>query len=423
MSNLENDDSRCIALFLPNLGGGGIQKTTLILAGTLNERGYQVNLVLCRAEGRLREQVPAGVKLVELKTAPAWLGRAYVLAGDPKGLAALLRPVLLPVKPPGTLPYLPDLVRYLQYERPTVLVSAHTDLNLAALWARRLAAVPTRVVVTERGNLSQRIRASKNWRRRFLLPLIRRTYLWADGIVAVSNGVADDLSAVTGIPRGRITSIYNPVATPEIWSKATASLDDPWFQPGAPPVLLGAGRLTAQKDFPTLLRAFARVRSRWEVRLVILGEGKHAERRAELLALAARLGVAADVALPGFVANPFAYMARAAVFVLSSAKEGLPGVLIQALACGCPVVSTDCPSGPAEILENGRYGPLVPVGDDEALANAILSVLTTPPDRGRLRARAALFSVDRAVNQYLEVLFARKEAKNAPVENFRDWAF
>jgi glycosyltransferase involved in cell wall biosynthesis len=165
--------------------------------------------------------------------------------------------------------------------------------------------------------------------------------------------------------------------------------------------VLAVGRLAGQKDFPTLLRAFAQVRATRPVHLLILGEGK---RRPQLEALAAALGVAEYVALPGVSENPFAYMARAAVFVLSSAYEGLPTVLVEALACGCPVVSTDCPSGPAEILDGGSYGPLVPVGNDTALAQAILSVLDTPPDPDCLRARAALFSVDRSVDRYLDVL-------------------
>jgi glycosyltransferase involved in cell wall biosynthesis len=238
--------------------------------------------------------------------------------------------------------------------------------------------------------------------------LARRSYLTADAIVTVSHGVADDLALHAGIPRERITTIYNPVVTPDLLDKAQAPLDHPWFTPGAPPVVLGVGRLHAQKDFPTLLKAFARVRAKQEARLMILGEGKNARKntvqRTALTALAAQLGVAADVALPGFVDNPFAYMARAAVFALSSAWEGLPGVLIQAMACGCPVVSTDCPSGPAEILENGEYGSLVPVGDDLSLANAILSTLNAPPARDRLQARAAMFSVDRTADRYLEVL-------------------
>jgi glycosyltransferase involved in cell wall biosynthesis len=286
-----------------------------------------------------------------------------------------------------------------------------TNANLVALWARRLARVPTRVAVSERNTLSQKMKEhakNRRWSRRFLLPVVHRTYPWADAIIAVSTGVADDLSLTAGIPREWISTIYNPVVTPELLSKAQAPLDHPWFTPGSPPVILGVGRLHEQKDFPTLLRTFARVRAERETHLMILGEAKHAEHRAELIALAAQLGIADDVAFPGFVDNPFAYMARASVFVLSSAWEGLPGVLIQALACGCPVVSTDCPSGPAEILQNGQYGPLIPVGDDAALARAILTTLDRPPDPQRLRARAAEFSVSHAVDQYIELLFGNQ---------------
>jgi glycosyltransferase involved in cell wall biosynthesis len=250
-------------------------------------------------------------------------------------------------------------------------------------------------------HLSQSALKAHRRPRRFRLSLARHFYPRADAIIAVSNGIADDLAQVTGLPRERITTIYSPVITPELQEKARAPLDHPWFAQGSPPVLLGVGRLVPQKDFPTLLKAFARVRAVRKARLVILGEGI---RRMELETLVRELGVAADVTLPGFVANPFPYMAGASVFVLSSAWEGLPGVLIEAMACGCPVVSTDCPSGPAEILDGGAYGPLVPVGNDEALAKAILSVLETPPDPERLRVRAALFSVDRAADRYLEVL-------------------
>src|SRR5690606_4100549 len=185
-------------------------------------------------------------------------------------------------------------------------------------------------------------------------------------------------------------------------------LEHAWFQPDAPPVVLGVGALTEQKDFPTLIRAFARVRARRPCRLMILGQGKTPEdtaaRQAELRFLAKGLGCADDLELPGFVQNPFKYMARASLFVLSSRYEGLPGVVIQALACGCPVVSTDCPHGPAEILAGGRYGRLVPVGDDAALADAIAATLAAPPAAAMLRARAGLFSVESAVDRYLELL-------------------
>jgi glycosyltransferase involved in cell wall biosynthesis len=424
------DTLRHIALFMGSLAGGGAERSILNLAGAFAARGHQVDLVLCRAKGPYRNQVPVSINVVALQASPVVWSRFYALAADPGGLKLLARPILLPPKAPKKLLYLPSLLRYLRRERPHILLSAMTDINLVALWARRLARVPLYVAISERNTLSQKIKRNvekRQWRRRFLLPVIRRTYPWADALIAVSAGVADDLSLTAGIPRERITTIYNPVVTPDLLSKAQAPLDHPWFAAGSPPVVLGAGKLDEKKDFPTLLRTFARVRAKRGARLVILGEAggaqKTAERQAALMALAARLGVAGDVALPGFVANPFAYMARAAVFVLSSAWEGLPGVLIQALACGCPVVSTDCPSGPAEILEHGSYGPLVPVGDDEALANAILAVLTAPPDRERLRARAAMFSLDRAVDQYLEVLFAKKEPRSAPVENFRDRSF
>jgi len=224
--------------------------------------------------------------------------------------------------------------------------------------------------------------------------------------------VADDLALTTGLPRAGITTIYNPVVSVTLQEQARAPLVHPWFAPGNPPVVLGAGRLEAQKDFPTLLKALARVLAVREVRLMLLGEGKD---RPLLEALARDLGIAEHVELPGFVGNPFAYMARAAVFVLSSTYEGLPGVLIQAMACGCPVVSTDCPSGPAEILDGGVYGPLIPVGDVGVLTQAILAQLDAPPDRERLRARAALFSVEHAVDQYLHVL-------NKPCENASDHA-
>ena len=159
--------------------------------------------------------------------------------------------------------------------------------------------------------------------------------------------------------------------------------------------------MTTQKDFPTLLRAFARLRKQQPARLVILGEGKI---KAALIALATELGILQDVALPGFVNNPLAWMSRSSVFVLSSVWEGFPGVLIEAMACGCPVVSTDCPSGPAEILNGGEYGRLVSMGDDGALAEAILTTLKKPLDSTKLRARAAEFSVERALDKYLEVL-------------------
>jgi glycosyltransferase involved in cell wall biosynthesis len=234
--------------------------------------------------------------------------------------------------------------------------------------------------------------------------LAKQFYRKADCIIAVSEGVADDLVSVAGLARSEIRVIYNPVVTPELVARAEEPLVHPWLVPGAAPVVLGAGRLSPQKDFATLLRAFAQVRAARPVRLIILGEG---ELRGQLEAQAAALGVSEDIQFPGFVDNPYAYMRRAGVFVLSSAWEGFGIVLVEAMACGAPVVSTDCPVGPAEILDGGRYGPLVPVGDGGALAQSILSMLDRPMDPERLRARAGDFALDKIGRQYLEVLCPR----------------
>ncbi len=378
-------------------------------ADELLRRGFRVDLVLCDRTGPLIDDVPSEARVIELPPAPMPVARAFALAADPAGYRAMLAPVLLAWRPPQRLPHLPRLVGYLRAERPDALFSAMTTANLLAVWARRLAAVPTRVLISERNTLSAMIDGSRRWRDRYLPPLLGHGYRMADGIVAVSDGVADDLAGRTGLPRARIMTVYNPVITAELAGMADQPVAHRWFRPAAPPVMLGVGSLTARKDFPTLVRAFARVRALRDCRLVILGQGsnprKTEEQRAELLALATSLGVAQDVDLPGFVANPFAYMARASAFVLSSLYEGLPGVLIQALACGCPVVSTDCPSGPAEILADGRFGAMVPVGDDRAMAAAIVTTLDHPLHAEHLRARAQMFSVERAVDRYVDLMF------------------
>jgi glycosyltransferase involved in cell wall biosynthesis len=235
-------------------------------------------------------------------------------------------------------------------------------------------------------------------------------YPRADAIVGVSDGVVRDLASLTGIPAGRMRTIYNPVVTPELLAQAQAPAPHPWLEDGGPPVVLGVGRLVPQKGFATLLEAVARLRRERRLRLLVLGEGRH---RRALERQARRLGLGADFALPGFAPNPFAYMARAAVFVLPSFYEGLPGVLIQALACGCPVVSTDCPDGPREILADGAYGPLLPVGDAAALAAAIARVLDHPPERERLRRRGLDFGAEPAVRAYLEVVDAAVASRAA----------
>lgn len=358
-----------LSILIPELVVGGAQRSMLKLSAGIAARGYQVDLVLARAMGPLLAEVPPSVRLVDLGAR-------------------------------RTVTSLPALVRYLRHERPTALLSV-LHANMVALWAGRLVGDGLRTIVSERNTLSREAEHYRSSVRMQLMPkLARLFYPWADGIVAVSEGVADDLSSVTGLPRERIRVIYNPIVTPKLAEMAQAPLDHPWFAAGQPPVVLAVGRLEAQKDLPTLIRSFALVRQHRPARLLILGEG---EERPALEALVDELGLQGDVGMPGFVPNPCPYMARAALFVLSSRWEGLPGALIEAMYCGAPIVATDCPSGPREILANGQYGQLVPVGDVTALAQTIEAALAHGVPRPT-REGWRRFELDTVVSQYLDVL-------------------
>lgn len=403
-SSTNSPRAQHIAILLPSLAGGGAERSMLHLARSFTEQGRDVDLLLFRPEGAYMNSVPESVRVVELEAGTSLGGRLLAARADPAGIGALLKPVLLPFKADADIRHINALKHYLETQQPDFILSALTYTNLTALWAKQLSSVKIPVIVSERIALSvhrQSERRQHRWRWRFILPMLGRTYQYADGIVAVSDSVANDLAENGHIDRNTITTIYNPVVDSTLPKLAAQPLDHPWFNPDQVPVILGVGRLTPQKDFRTLVRAFALLRGERDIRLVILGEGRQ---RAELAALAQELGVAADLDMPGFVDNPYQYMARASVFALTSLYEGLPGVLIQALACGCPVVSTDCPGGSAEILENGKYGRLVPVQHDRELANAIRSTLDFSPDHEQLKARAALFSTDNAARQYLDLM-------------------
>ena len=279
---------------------------------------------------------------------------------------------------------------YIDRERPDALLAVNEHEAVSAALARRLARHPVRMVATlNNGHVDDR--RIRNF---------RASYPFVDVAVGVSRGISGLLADVAGVPRERVRTIHDPVFSPELLEKAAEPVSHPWLG-GDVPVVLAAASLSTKKDYPTLLRAFSRLVSRRPARLVVLGEGKLL---AELRAQTRELGIDGQVDFAGFVRNPFAYMARANLFVLSSRFEGLPGVLIQAMATGCPVVSTDCPHGPAEILEHGKYGPLVPVGDDAALAEAMGRTLDAPPDADALRSRAAVFSVERSIDAYEAVL-------------------
>lgn len=399
-----------LALFIRSLAGGGAERSVATLAGGFAARGHRVDLVLGRRRGVFGRDLPAGVRCVDLG-GPDWLRTAPALLRDP-ALRGALGPMLLTGSLPGAVACAPALADYLRRERPDALFSALVYSNLAAIWARRLAGgdVPTRLVVSERNAVRARVMRDRRRRVRRIPDLMRRFYPEADAVACVSRGVAEEVAALTGLPAGRVAVTYNPVVTESLLRGVGRRTPHRWLAPGQPPVVLGVGKLKPQKDFATLIGAFARLRRTRPARLVILGEGPDDHR---LLARARALGVADEVALPGFVEDPFAWMRRAAVFALSSAWEGLPGVLIQALACGCPTVSTDCPHGPAEILEDGRYGPLVPVGDEAALAGALARVLDAPPPRASLVRRASDFGVAPAVDATLALLLGAARASSS----------
>lgn len=372
-----------IAIFVSSWPRGAIQRLMLNLADEFAAAGHHVDLLAPRGSAPA-EGLPANVRLVAL---------APRLAALP-GIGRHKR-WFVPLA-------LPALVRYLRHNRPAALLTGGEWPNVVALAARRLTDSPTRVVVSEHIHVgASTVGAAQRKRRRLLPRLMGCLYPRADAVVAVSEGVRQDLLARFPLPAAQVHTIYNPVITPTLLAAREAPLDDPWFAPGAPPVLLNVAQLRVQKDQATLLRAFAQVRRQRPVRLLFLGEGNQ---RGPLETLARELGIAADVRLPGFVTNPLAYMRRARLFVLSSAWEGLPTVLIEALACGCPVVSTDCPSGPAEILDHGRYGRLVPVGDAHVLAAAIVSVLDAPVDCAELEQRGMVFSASAVAEPYVQLL-------------------
>ncbi|MBI5352970.1 MAG: glycosyltransferase [Chloroflexi bacterium] len=309
------------------------------MANELARRGLAVDFVLVQAVGVNLKNLSDDVVVVNLATMNTYLS-------------------------------LPKLIRYFYKRRPDVFISSLDLTNLIALIACRLSGVKTRVFIRIENMVSSHKRVF--WKKRAEKFLLSRLYPWADGVLAVSKIVAEDIAIYAGISPFKIHTIYNPVITPELLIKSNHEVNHPWFQDKSIPVILGAGRLTEQKDFKTLIIAFAILRKDLDVRLIVLGEG---EQRLELETLVQELGIDRDVDLPGYVENPYPYMKQSNVFVLSSAWEGLPTVLIEALACGCPVVSTDCPGGIREILSDGRYGELVPVGDSQSMAEALRKVI------------------------------------------------
>jgi len=368
-------NSNKLALFVPSLRGGGAERVMVNLARAFNDMGISVDLVLAQAEGPYLKEVPNNVKIVDLSAK-------------------------------RVLTSLPALVRYLKHTHPRAMLSAMGHANIVAVWATRLARVETRLVMSEHNTIS-RTNSVATMRARLMPMLARKFYPWANSVVMVSQAVKEDFLRMTQLDPDGVKVIYNPVITPGLYQKAKLPVEHPWLSDKKSPVILGAGRLTKQKDFFTLIRAFALVRQQIEAKLILIGEG---EDRPALENLISELDIAEDVDLHGFVDNPYAYMAKADVFALTSAWEGLPTVLIESLAVGMQVVSTDCPSGPREILNNGEYGALVPVGDVAAVARSILQVIREGSnDKISLQALES-YNLDNVVKTYHSVLFGESFA-------------
>ncbi|HUN50642.1 MAG TPA: glycosyltransferase, partial [Candidatus Sulfotelmatobacter sp.] len=313
-----------LAIYLPDFAGGGAERVYLNLAPELARHGFAVTFVVHERRGELTRLVPPATRIVPLRV---------------KRTAGALLP----------------LVGFLRREKPDILLSGFGPSNILALWAAGLARSGTRVVVSQHSSLLYESRQA-NWQWKIMPSLYRRFLARAAGVVAVSAGVADELAEMARLPRARITVIYNPVITADFDRRLAEAADHPWLEGGLR-VILGLGRLVAVKDFETLLAAFAALGDERDLRLIILGDGPRA---GSLARRAAELGIAERVSMPGFVANPLPYLRRAVLFVSSSRVEGFGNALVEALACGTPVVSTSCPFGPAEILDNGRFGRLVP---------------------------------------------------------------
>ena len=368
--------SKPIAFLLPDLEWSGLGRVAVNLAKEISSRGISVDLVVGSATGVFLKEIPPQIRIVDFERQI-----------QPRLQSALK--ILLPLR------------RYLQIEKPTALVCNLYTCNVVTLMAKMLVRSKVKLVLVEHIILYEKQEKKQQKLQEIFRPILKRwLYPSADKVVACSQGLARDLEIYLGFNHGKIDVIYNPVIDEKLAEKANLFVEHPWFNKGEIPVVLGAGRLVRQKDFATLIRAFALVKKEQKVRLVILGEG---QLKNQLLTLVGQLNLENDVAILDFVENPYAYMAKSAVFVLSSGWEGFGNVVAEALAAGAPVVSTNCPSGPAEILDNGKYGELVSVGDSQGMAEAILRVLS-----GKVRsvdsAWLEQFTLRYSAQKYLELI-------------------
>ena len=353
-----------LAFFIPDLRGGGAQRMIINMANEFARRGHEVDLLLANKTGTYEDLIGEGVRVIDF---------------------AKKRTVMA----------LPVLRRYLRSNQPDIALSALTHANITLLMAKIITSqLKTKFIVSERNYFSIRNKSKGN---KVFPALIKLLYPHADSIVGISKGVAQDLEKILKLKSGHIQWIHNPVVTPELIDETASTMTEK----REIPLIVTSGRLVEQKDYPTLLKAFAELLEEKQAHLMILGQGELAEQTKQLTQ---DLGINEHVTFKGFLDKPLQEMAKADLFVLSSRWEGFGNVVVEALLCGLPVVSTDCPAGPAEILDDGKYGALVPVNDPAALAKAMAEKLEQPHDLETQKQRALDFTVEKICEQY-EVLF------------------
>jgi len=359
-----------ISLLLPNLRGGGAERVAVNLANSFYLRGFEVDMVLLSSHGEFITDLNPSVPIIDLKS-------------------ERIRFAAIP------------LVRYLREHKPDVLLAFMWPLTVTAIWSTLVSGVSTRVVICEHTTWSEDPITRSFLKKLFLKLSMRFSFRRANSVVAVSSGAADDLVSLARIKRSRISVIYNPI-TSGVFEIGTAALSPEGWWLGNHRRILAVGELKPIKDFRTLIYAFDILRKSIDARLLIAGEGNC---RAELEQLIKTLNLAGAVFLTGFIKSLAPYYKKSDLFVLSSKGEGFGNVIVEALEAGTPVVSTDCKSGPREILADGKYGKLVPVGNRDAMARAMADSLLLSHDTELLKKRAQDFSIDKAVNKYLAIFF------------------
>tara|TARA_R110000868_G_scaffold181779_1_gene422718 strand:- start:618 stop:1718 length:1101 start_codon:yes stop_codon:yes gene_type:complete len=357
-----------IAFFIPDYRGGGAQNMVINLANHIAANGYKVDLLIASAAGELKHKINGHVNVVCFNKSK-------------------------------TSKSIPALIKYTKESQPDVMISALYHANIAALLAKIFCkTTKTKFIISERNHISTSFAHSQRFADKIMLFLMKRLYKTADKVIAISDGVLRDVQKVCNIADDKIIRIYNPVVTPDFERAIAAEIPEFGYEVDVAK-LIASGRLVAQKDYPTLLKALSIAVKTHPCCLVILGQGSLEH---DLKALAVTLGVDNYIYWAGFVDNPLSYMAKADVFVLSSAWEGFGNVVVEGLYCGLSVVSTDCPSGPAEILEKGRYGYLSAVGDADALARNIIEAIDKPFAAESQRSRAAAFHVRNIAENYID---------------------